>query len=250
MRIGMFDSGVGGLTVLKEFLSIMPNNEYIYFGDTKRIPYGNKSKEAILSFSREIVEFLLQKEVDIIVVACNTVSATCLSELQKEYSIPLIGVVEPTIEYIKKNNYQSLGLIGTIATINSKIYPNNLSDIKIIDKPCPLLVPAIEENLCENELMDDILDLYLSPYKNTNIQGLILACTHYPIIENKIKKYLDTTIINPASITAEYVFSKYENKASSKKIELYFSDVNDTTLAVGTNILGFDIKEYINLAGE
>ncbi len=164
MKIGMFDSGVGGLTVLKEFLNYLPNNEYIYFGDTKRVPYGNKSFDSIKQMSQEIINFLLSKDVDLIIVACNSVSATVLDEIKKDYDIDIIGVINPTIEYVLKNNYHNIGVIGTKATINSNIYDKKLKNVKVINKACPLFVPIIEENINENNILDNTINFYLSDF--------------------------------------------------------------------------------------
>ena len=237
MKIGMFDSGVGGLSVLKEFLDVMPYHEYIYYGDTKRVPYGSKSKEELLSYSEEIIDFLLTKKVDIIIIACNTISALCLKELRNKYDISLISVIEPTLDYIKEKKYTKLGLIATVGTISSKIYPNNLRNIKIIDKSCPLLVPIIEEHLEEHKIMEESIKLYLSDLKKHEIEALILGCTHYAIIKKQIKACFDVELINPDKITAKYALNLYGTGTSNQKIKIYFSKNSSQTTSLARKIL-------------
>jgi len=252
MKIGMFDSGVGGLTVLKEFLKISPNNEYIYFGDTKRVPYGGKSKENIKLFSVEIIEFLIKQNVDIIIAACNTVSAVCLNEIKDNYNIKIIGVIEPTVDYILKTNYKNIGIIGTKATVQSKVYTKILEKNRIntFNKACPLFVPVIEENIQNDIILDSIVDLYLNEFSALDLNALVLACTHYPIIEGKIKKYLkNVDIINPAYQTAEYA-KKYiisNDFDSENKLKFYFTDITQSVYEITQSILGFDVSESINL---
>jgi len=246
MKIGMFDSGVGGLTVLKEFIEIMPNHEYIYFGDTKRVPYGGKSKESIISFSKEIIEFLISKKVDLIIIACNTASAVALEEIKNDYNIDIIGVINPAVEFVKNSNFEKIGLIGTKTTTDSNIYKKYLINKVIISKACPLLVPLIEENIKSEKIINTIINYYLNDFKNSNIDCLILGCTHYPILENKMKNYLKSIkIINPAVETAKYVKNKYKNLIETKnKITFYFSDINENIYELAERIMNDDITKY------
>ena len=250
MKIGMFDSGVGGLTVLKEFLKISPNNEYIYFGDTKRVPYGGKSKENITLFSIEIIDFLIKQNVDIIIAACNTVSAVCLNEIKNNYGIKIIGVIEPTVDYILKTDYKSIGIIGTKATVQSKVYTKILekNNINTFNKACPLFVPVIEENIQTDLIIDSIVDLYLSEFKNIDLNAMVLACTHYPIIEDKIKKYLhNIDIINPAYQTAEYAKKYIVSDNHKGNVKFYFTDITQSVYEITQSILGYDASDNIYL---
>ena len=208
--IGVFDSGVGGLTVVKEIMRQLPGENMIYFGDTARVPYGSKSKKTVLKYSRQIVHFLRQKEVKAIVVACNTASALALDDIREEIDIPIIGVVEPgarmAAESTKTN---SIGIIGTESTIKSGIYSKFLrklnADITVVARACPLFVPLVEEGLLEDRITEDVIERYLHELKEYGIDSLILGCTHYPLIRNAIKRYMggEVTLINPAYETAK-----------------------------------------------
>lgn len=208
--IGVFDSGVGGLTVVKEIMRQLPGENMIYFGDTARVPYGSKSKKTVLKYSRQIVHFLRKNEVKAIVVACNTASALALDEIKQEIDIPIIGVVEPgarmAAESTKTN---SIGIIGTESTIKSGIYSKLLrklnSDITVVSRACPLFVPLVEEGLLEDRITDDVIERYLHELKEYGIDSLILGCTHYPLIRNAIKRYMgpEVHLVNPAYETAK-----------------------------------------------
>ena len=208
--IGVFDSGVGGLTVVKEIMRQLPGENMVYFGDTARVPYGSKSKKTVLKYSRQIVHFLQKKEIKAIVVACNTASALALDEIRQEISIPIIGVVEPgarmAAESTKTN---SIGIIGTESTIKSGIYSKFLRninpDITVVGRACPLFVPLVEEGLLEDRITDDVIERYLHELKDYGIDALILGCTHYPLIRNAIKRYMgpEVHLVNPAYETAK-----------------------------------------------
>lgn len=238
MRIGLFDSGVGGLTVLKELINRYPNNEYIYFGDTKNIPYGTKTKEELELLSSRIIEFLINKSVDIIVIACGTVSSNISDLLKNKYNIKILDIVNPTIEYINCSKYNKIGVLATNATINSKIFSKNINkDVKEV--ACTQFVPLIESNNLDN--LDECIPYYL---ENLNDRDLIvLGCTHYPIIEDKIKTYLKNNIklLN----MAECILGNFSNDYKSS-VELYFSKLDSITINNIKNIM--DIDEYsINL---
>ncbi|MCM1495179.1 MAG: glutamate racemase [Bacteroides sp.] len=208
--IGVFDSGVGGLTVVKEIMRQLPGENMIYFGDTARVPYGSKSKKTVLKYSRQIVHFLRQKEVKAIVVACNTASALALDDIREEIDIPIIGVVEPgarmAAESTKTN---TVGIIGTESTIKSGIYSKLLrrlnAEITVVARACPLFVPLVEEGLLEDRITEDVIERYLHELKEYGIDSLILGCTHYPLIRNAIKRYMggEVTLVNPAYETAK-----------------------------------------------
>lgn len=207
--IGVFDSGVGGLTVFREMMKQMPNERLIFFGDTARVPYGSKSKETVTQYSRQIIRFLKSQSVKAIVVACNTASALALDEMEKEIDIPIIGVVKPgAVSAAKKTKNGNIGLIGTEATISSGIYERILhemnEDYRIIGKACPLFVPLAEEGLIDDPVTTEIAGRYLADLTDSDIDTLIMGCTHYPLIKDTIKKVLDEKVelVNPAYETA------------------------------------------------
>lgn len=207
--IGIFDSGVGGLTVAREVMRQMPNERIIYFGDTARVPYGSKSPETVTRYSEQIVRFLRTFQVKTIVVACNTASACALDALEKDIDIPIIGVVKPGARVaaeVTKNG--RIGVIGTEATINSQIYSNYIQNINakatIYDKACPLFVPLVEEGLLEDPVTDEIARRYLAELIDIDIDTLILGCTHYPLIRSTLGRIVGdkVTLVNPAYETA------------------------------------------------
>ena len=208
--IGVFDSGVGGLTVVKEIMRQLPEENMIYFGDTARVPYGSKSKKTVLKYSRQIVRFLMEHQVKAIVVACNTASALALDELKDEIDIPIMGVVEPGAKMAAESTKtNSIGIIGTESTIKSGIYSKYLRKINpeltVVSRACPLFVPLVEEGLLEDRITDDVIERYLHELKEYGIDSLILGCTHYPLIRNAIGRYMgpEVTLVNPAYETAK-----------------------------------------------
>ena len=208
--IGVFDSGVGGLTVVREIMRQIPNEKIIYFGDTARVPYGSKSKDTVTRFSRQIVRFLQTYQVKTIVVACNTASAYALEELEKETDIPMIGVVKPGAKAASDATRNGrIGVIATEATIGSHIYSRYINEInpqaKIYGKACPLFVPLVEEGLWIDPVTDEIAKRYLTELINIDIDTLILGCTHYPLIRSTVAKIMgdNVTLVNPAYETAK-----------------------------------------------
>ncbi|MDE7232461.1 MAG: glutamate racemase [Lachnospiraceae bacterium] len=217
--IGVFDSGVGGLTVAREIMRQLPNERIVYFGDTARVPYGSKSRETITKFSRQIVRFLETQQVKAIVVACNSVSAYALAELEKEVDLPIIGVVKPgarTALAATKN--KKIGVIATEATINSGIYSRyieeNDKDVSMLGKACPLFVPLVEEGLWEDPVTDEIARRYLTELIDSGIDTLILGCTHYPMLRSTVAKIMgeSVTLVNPAYETARELKQLLEEK--------------------------------------
>lgn len=217
--IGVFDSGVGGLTVAREIMRQLPNERIVYFGDTARVPYGSKSRETITKFSRQIVRFLETQQVKAIVVACNSASAYALEELEKEVDLPMIGVVKPgarTALAATKN--KKIGVIATEATINSGIYSRyieeNDKDVSILGKACPLFVPLVEEGLWEDPVTDEIARRYLTELIDSGIDTLILGCTHYPMLRSTVAKIMgeSVTLVNPAYETARELKQLLEEK--------------------------------------
>lgn len=207
--IGVFDSGVGGLTVAREIMRQLPNERIVYFGDTARLPYGSKSKENVIRFSRQIVRFLETQQVKAIVVACNTASAYALEDLEKESDIPMIGVVKPGARAaLATTANKKIGVVGTEATISSGIYSRYIeehdADVSVVGKACPLFVPLVEEGLWEDPVTDEIARRYLTELIDSGIDTLILGCTHYPMLRSTVGKIMGegVTLVNPAYETA------------------------------------------------
>lgn len=208
--IGVFDSGVGGLTVAREIMRNLPNENIVYFGDTARVPYGTKSKETVLRYSRQITRFLQTQNVKAIVIACNTASALALDSLEKEIDIPLIGVVRPGAETaVRTTRNKRIGVIATESTIHSGLYPEFIKnidpDIEVFGKACPLFVPLVEEGWTKDEITLAVIERYLSEMLEKDIDTLILGCTHYPLLRGLIGGYLgeNITLVNPAYETAQ-----------------------------------------------
>lgn len=210
--IGIFDSGVGGLTVVKEIIKTLPNENIVYFGDTARVPYGAKSKDVVTKYSKQIVRFLLTKNVKAIIVACNTVSSNSLEELKREFDIPFVGVVEPGVKSVidtTKNN--KVGIIGTEATIRSGVYAELIhksnNHIEVFSKPCPLFVPLAEEGWYDNNVAKLTSEIYLNEFTACGIDTLLLGCTHYPLLKQCIGDTIgkDVIIVDPAKNTAECI---------------------------------------------
>lgn len=197
--IGIFDSGVGGLTVAKEIMRALPHEKIIYFGDTARVPYGTKSKRTIVRFSMENILFLLDKKVKLVVVACNTSSSLALPLIKKNFNIPLIGVIEPSVKVaVKLTKNGRIGVIGTRATIESKAYERKIKQynakFKVFSKACPLFVPFVEEGWLNNEAVRDVAKIYLQDFKKLRIDTLILGCTHYPLLKDAISQILGKNV--------------------------------------------------------
>lgn len=217
MRIGVFDSGVGGVNVLSCLIEKYPNNEYIFFGDTKNLPYGDKTKEELMNLASQAIDFLISKNVDIIVIACGTISSNCYKELKKKYHIPLYDIISPTIRFIEKCDYSNIGVIATSRTIESNIF--KVSNKKMILKKTPTFVPIIENNEVEekaNEITNE-----LQEFRKCDI--LILGCTHYPLLKNVIDNSLHIKTIDMGKCLTEELNISNNSKYSC---ELYFSSIS------------------------
>ena len=191
--IGVFDSGVGGLTVVKELNRLLPNERIIYFGDTGRVPYGNKSKETIIHYSLQVAYFLMKKKIKMLVVACNTASSVSLPTLKRHFHIPITGVIEPGAKAaLEAASSKNVGVIGTLGTIKSNSYKKALKKINrktnVIQSPCPLFVHLAEDGWNKNKIAQMISDEYLKTFKGKKIDSLILGCTHYPLLKDVIQK--------------------------------------------------------------
>ena len=219
LPIGIFDSGVGGLTVAREIMRQIPNERIMYFGDTARVPYGSKSKETVTKYSRQIVRFLKSQNVKAIVIACNTASAYALEQIEQEIDIPIIGVVKPGAKTaVETTKNGKVGVIATEGTISSEIYTQYIQELKqevnVIGKACPLFVPLVEEGLLEDPVTDEIAQRYLSVLIDSGIDTLILGCTHYPLIRKTVGKVMGegVTLVNPAYETAQELKRLLEEK--------------------------------------
>lgn len=254
--IGIFDSGVGGLTAVREIFKKLPDYQIVYFGDTARTPYGTKSKETIIRYAREDAKFLLDKGAKIIIIACNTASAVASSVLREEFKVPIFEVIGPAIERavaVTKN--KKVGVIGTRATIGSGVYEelikkNNI-EIQVTSQACPLLVPLVEECWLDKPETKRIVKKYLQPLKNKQIDTLILGCTHYPALKNIIQSRVGRRVKLVDS--AEEVVSELKNfLASHKEVagnlarggehRFYVSDLTPQVPRIAEKLLGQRVR--------
>lgn len=210
--IGVFDSGLGGLTVVKELMKLLPYENIVYFGDTARVPYGTKSKEAIIRFSKENVEILKEHKVKMIVVACNTSSSFALPTLRESFSLPILGVIKPGAKKaVETTRNRRVGIIATSATINSGEYVKEIKRLdpaaKVTAKACPLFVPLVEEGWFDEKVSLAIAHKYLDGMKRDRIDTLILGCTHYPLLKPLLKKAMgkDVMLVDSAQEVAREV---------------------------------------------
>ena len=238
--IGVFDSGVGGLTVVREIMRQIPKERIVYFGDTARVPYGSKSKETVTRYSEQIVRFLRTFQVKTIVVACNTASACALDTLEQDIDIPIIGVVKPGAKAAAEVTRNGrIGVIATEATIGSQIYTEYIKelnkDVTIYGKACPLFVPLVEEGLLEDPVTDEIARRYLAELIDIDIDTLLLGCTHYPLIRSTLGRIAGegVTLVNPAYETA------LELKNMLQSLDL----LNDETAGLGSNQYRFYVSD-------
>ncbi len=229
--IGIFDSGIGGLTVAKRIISMLPNENIVYFGDTARVPYGSKSNSTVIEYAIQDAQFLINKNVKLIIVACNTASSVALDSLKRKYNIPIIGMIEPGASLaVKKSKNKRVGVIGTNSTINNKAYSEQIktldAEISIIEKACPLFVPIAEEGWLNHEATRLIAIEYLQEFIDAEIDTLILGCTHYPLLAETIQ-----------NIMGEKVTLIDSGYAASLQVENYLEGrgVRNDSHQVGTN---------------
>ncbi len=206
--IGFFDSGIGGLTCIPSLQKELPNERVVYYGDTARTPYGSKTIDTIRRFSYQISDYLVSHDVKMIVIACNTISATCLDALRRRHpQIPIIGVIEPIANRISKEETPGteVGVIGTKVTVASGVYANIITsrnkDVKLFSRACPAFVPLIEEGIIDNEIMDLTIKYYLDEFvRNNSLKKLVLGCTHFPFLKHNLSRiYPDIELLNPSS---------------------------------------------------
>lgn len=254
--IGVFDSGVGGLTVAREIMRNLPNEKIVYFGDTARVPYGSKSKETVLRYSRQIVRFLRTQHVKAIVIACNTASAMALEEIQKEIDIPIIGVVKPGAQVAARTTKNNrIGVIGTDATVSTHIYRELIREInpeiEVIEKACPLLCPLVEEGWLKDQVTDIVLTRYLSGLLEEGIDSLIMGCTHYPLLRSTINRLVGESVnlVNPAYETALCLAELLKSKGIANDgheeeefpYRFFVSDMAERFTDFANTILPFDV---------
>ena len=255
--IGVFDSGVGGLTVAREIMRQIPNERIVYFGDTARVPYGSKSKDNIIKFSRQIIRFLQTENVKAIVIACNTASALALDEMQQEFDLPILGVVKPGAKVaVETTGNKRIGLIGTEANIRSGVYTRYIKSLddeaKVFEKACPLFVPLVEEGWLHDDITLQVASRYLEELKEKDIDTLIMGCTHYPLIRSTIRKVMGdkVNLVNPAYETAielknllerDNLANKCDVDSPSSMYRFYVSDAEEKFKLFANSILPFDI---------
>ena len=247
--IGIFDSGLGGLIIVKELLSRYSDLDFVYLGDTERYPYGNKSQEMIKKYARQDVEFLLKKGATLIIIACNTATSLAGDYLKHEFpEIDFVNVIDPVVEDIAQSKINRLGVIGTRATISSNVYErkilNKNKDVLVFSKACPLFVPLVEEGFIDHQITKIVARKYLTSLRQKNIESLVLGCTHYPFLESIIQRKVgrNVKIINSAKIVIDYAEKMYKNSfIGNKKQYFYFTDLSYQTNDLAKKWLGGDI---------
>ena len=255
--IGVFDSGVGGLTVAREIMRNLPSEKIVYFGDTARVPYGSKSKDTVIRYSRQIIHFLEEQQVKAIVIACNTASAFALDAVKDELNIPVLGVIEAGAKVAaKETRNKRVGVIGTLGTVGSGIHEAYLKqldpEITVIGKACPLFVPLVEEGWLQDPVTTEIASRYLQELKDKEIDTLILGCTHYPLIRSTIREVMGegVRLVNPAyetalqlkSLLAEMDISSSGTGEEDFPYRFYVSDLADEFKDFANSILPYDVS--------
>jgi glutamate racemase len=249
--IGVFDSGIGGLTVVRALLEKLPNENIVYFGDTARVPYGSKSAQVVREYTQDDTDFLLSKDVKMIVVACNTVSAVALDVVQKRANLPVTGVIIPGANAaVAATKNKRIGVIGTIGTINSNAYKNELKRLNqsatVFSKACPLFVPLVEEGWLDLKATELIASEYLFPLTTEKIDTLILGCTHYPLLKQTISKVTKgmVTLIDSGEATAATVGAMLDEHGirnmskETPNVQFFVSDAPEKFTSVGELFLG------------
>jgi glutamate racemase len=263
LAIGIFDSGAGGLTVLKAINKLLPNENIIYLGDGARLPYGNKSPETIIRYTLESSRFLSEKKIKLLIIACHTASSIALDALAEQLSLPILGMVTPCLpDLLLSLKTDKIAILGTQATVSSRIYQNALEEkhpaSSVLTIACPLFVPLVEEGLIESPMTTESIKHYLQPLKEQNITTVLLACTHYPLLQNVIQDYLgeQCRLIDPASSCAKAAESILENadllnhNPQNGSTAFYTTDDPEKFKKLGERFLGSAIQcvEKVNLS--
>lgn len=236
MRIGIFDSGIGGLTILKELLKEKPNNHYIYYGDNINLPYGDKNREELTKILDRIIKYFIGLNVDLIIIACGTMS----SILDKsKYNIKIIDIIEPIVNYLSTLNIDKVLLLGTNRTIEEGTFKRSLEqlNIKVYDKACPKFALILESKLDED--INLVIDEYLSEFKGIDFDKIILGCTHFSLIEDKIKCYLSNTSV----LIIGRLISEYVEEGNISNVEIYFGSINKDTKNRVFRMFNLDVKQ-------
>jgi glutamate racemase len=258
--IGVFDSGIGGLTVVKHLSAALPNEHIVYFGDTARVPYGSKSNSTVIEYSIQDTNFLLHKNVKVVVVACNTASSIAISELQKKFSVPVIGVILPGAQMaVHESKSGRIGVIGTRATINNKAYSKAIkqknNDIEVFEKACPLFVPLAEEGWTHHQATYEIAEEYLKELRKKGIDTLVLGCTHYPILADIIQEVIgrNVKLIDSGVATAEVVKKEIHklkletNHKDYPNLDFFVSDIPTKFQEVAELFLGKKVNKAVKV---
>jgi glutamate racemase len=252
--IGVFDSGIGGLTVLRALIDRLPQEHFLYLGDTARVPYGNKSPETVTRFAAENVAFLVERGVKLVVVACNTASAVALSALVERFRLPILGVIEPGVRAaVRSTRTGRIGVIGTAATVRSGRYERGILDrmprARVSSRACPLFVPLVEEGWIDTPVTEMVAHHYLDPLRHEGIDTLVLGCTHYPLLKPVIARVLgrEVRLVDSAVETAEEVARVLEERelggeGGGGRFRVFLSDASDCFQEVGERILGKPIE--------
>ena len=255
--VGVFDSGVGGLTVAREIMRNLPSEKIVYFGDTARVPYGSKSKETVIRYSRQIIRFLQEQQVKAIVVACNTASAFALDTVRNEFDIPIIGVIESGAKVAAaRTRNKRVGIIGTVGTVGSGIHAQYLKkldpEITVFGKACPLFLPLVEEGWLHDPVTVEVASRYLKELQDKDVDTLILGCTHYPLIRSTIRQVMgeEVCLVNPAYETALELGKLLEEQGLSSTgteqkefpYRFYVSDLADEFKEFANSILPYDVE--------
>lgn len=258
--IGVFDSGIGGLTVVKELMKILPNENIIYFGDTARVPYGTKSENTIKEYSIQNTKFLLSQNVKAIVIACNTSSAIALEKIQEMTDLPVVGVIKPgSVAAVESTKNKRIAVIGTTATISSRAYEKEIKSIdttiEVYGKACPLFVPIVEEGWFNHKIAYLAAEEYLSELRKYSIDTLVLGCTHYPLLKDTIQKVIgeNVRLIDSGVETAKVVKKILEERDLLNNSELkpdykfFVSDLPQQFKKIGEMFLGREIENLIKI---
>ncbi len=256
--IGVFDSGLGGLTAVKELMHQLPNESIVYFGDTGRVPYGTRSNETIVKYVSQDIRFLLNFDIKIIIIACGTASAVALQRVQPQFDIPIIGVVQPSVEQaVKTTRNKRIAIIGTAGTINSNAYAEKIAaidpEIKTYSKPCPMFVPLVENGYIDGEVATLVAQEYLLPLKEEGVDVLIMGCTHYPLLRKIISKVMgkDVHLIDPGAETAKYVKQILQSTDQLSDLiqkvqhQYYVSDSVESFSRLGSMFLEKEINDSV-----
>ncbi|MFW9603946.1 MAG: glutamate racemase [Trichlorobacter sp.] len=261
--IGIFDSGVGGLTVLRELMKVLPQEDTIYFGDTARVPYGTKSPDTVIRYAREIATFLTRRDIKLLVVACNTASAVALPALQEQLSIPVVGVIEPgATRAVEATRSGKIGVIGTSGTIRSSAYTRAIKrlnpEVEVLATPCPIFVPLAEEGWVDNDIAYRTAELYLHDLQEAGVDTLVLGCTHYPLLKKVIGTIMgpDVVLVDSAEETARTVAAILAEQDMLRPVtesgnhHYFVTDVPAGFIRVGNRFLGGKLGDVYQVSLE